>query len=193
MSITNDEREAREELILAIRQVVEAWDGGDLAAAVNNAREVADQFDEKPATYETDDVLSVTCRICGFSTTDKGVMDLWNGYGSCLGPNGHGEQHSVWVMKNGEVAIIAHDSNQEEEVHVRVNADFPDAITVDSPFHDPQIKVGITKSAGKDNAVVVFVDTQFEPNGSDGGPGLRVLINDDPTYEGVAFDPREDD
>lgn len=48
------------------------------------------------------------------------------------------------------------------------------------------VEVTITTSDGPDGAVVVFIDTDFEPNGSDGGPGLRVNINDDPTYEGVA-------
>lgn len=55
------------------------------------------------------------------------------------------------------------------------------------------VKVTITESAGLDGAVVIFIDTDFEPSAIDGGPGLRVLINDDPTYEGVPWrgDPTE--
>ena len=40
------------------------------------------------------------------------------------------------------------------------------------------VTVGVTRSSGRDGAVVVFVDTTFEPDGSDGGPGLRVRVND---------------
>lgn len=56
------------------------------------------------------------------------------------------------------------------------------------------VKVTITTSAGNDGAVVVFIDTTFEPDGSDVGPGLRVLLNDDPVFEGVEYrpDPTED-
>lgn len=56
------------------------------------------------------------------------------------------------------------------------------------------VTVLITESAGIDNAIVVFIDTTFEPNASDGGRGLRVLINDGDTYVGVPYrqDPTED-
>ena len=46
---------------------------------------------------------------------------------------------------------------------------------------DPKayIVITVTRSAGKDGAVVVFIDTNgLEPSGSDGGPGLRVRVND---------------
>lgn len=48
------------------------------------------------------------------------------------------------------------------------------------------VKVTIAPSAGLDNAMVVFIDTDFEPDGSD-GRGLRVMVNDDDTYIGVPF------
>lgn len=47
------------------------------------------------------------------------------------------------------------------------------------------VHVIVTRSAGTDNAYVVFVDTEFEPDASDGGPGLRVRINDELTYSGT--------
>jgi hypothetical protein len=50
------------------------------------------------------------------------------------------------------------------------------------------VEVTVTRSAGDDRAVVVFIDTDFEPDGSDNGPGLRVLINDDEAYVGKAYD-----
>jgi hypothetical protein len=50
------------------------------------------------------------------------------------------------------------------------------------------VKVTVTRSAGDDRAVTVFIDTGFEPDGSDGGPGLRVLINDNEAYVGKAYD-----
>lgn len=54
------------------------------------------------------------------------------------------------------------------------------------------VEVTIQESAGSDGAVVVIIDTDFEPDASDGGPGLRVLINDDPTYAGVDYAHRKD-
>lgn len=51
------------------------------------------------------------------------------------------------------------------------------------------VTVTVTDSAGADGATVLMVDTTFEPSGSDGGPGLRVLINDDPAYVGKAYVP----
>lgn len=48
------------------------------------------------------------------------------------------------------------------------------------------VRIVVSRSAAADGAVLVFIDTTFEPNGSDGGPGLRVLINDDEAYVGIA-------
>lgn len=56
-------------------------------------------------------------------------------------------------------------------------------------FDDKGIEITLTRSAGKDGAFVVFVDTNFEPDGSDGGPGLRVLLNDGDIYNDVAYEP----
>jgi hypothetical protein len=50
------------------------------------------------------------------------------------------------------------------------------------------INITVTRSGGVDGAVLIFIDTDFEPGASDGGPGLRVLINDFDTYAGVAYD-----
>ena len=46
----------------------------------------------------------------------------------------------------------------------------------------------VTRSAGDDRAVTILIDTDFEPDGSDGGPGLRILLNDDEAYAGKAYD-----
>jgi hypothetical protein len=35
--------------------------------------------------------------------------------------------------------------------------------------------------------VLIFIDTPGEPDGSDGGPALRVLVNDGEVYEGVTY------
>lgn len=43
---------------------------------------------------------------------------------------------------------------------------------------EQEITVIVTRSSGTDGAVLVMIDTNFEPNASDGGPGLRVLVND---------------
>jgi hypothetical protein len=50
------------------------------------------------------------------------------------------------------------------------------------------LQITVTRSAGDDRAVTVFIDTKFEPDGSDGGPGLRVLVNDDEAYVGKAYE-----
>ena len=50
------------------------------------------------------------------------------------------------------------------------------------------VEVTVTTSAGRDDALVVFIDTpHWEPDGSDGKGGLRVLINDDDTYVGQPY------
>ncbi len=59
-----------------------------------------------------------------------------------------------------------------------------DSIVVGTSFGTT---VSVTKSAGVDGAVVVFIDTDYEPDGSDGGTGMRVILNDSDIYEGVPF------
>ena len=51
------------------------------------------------------------------------------------------------------------------------------------------VEVILGPSSGVDGGVIVMIDTDFEPDGSDGGPGLLVSINDDDTYVGVAYEP----
>ena len=52
------------------------------------------------------------------------------------------------------------------------------------------ILLTVTRSSGADGAVVIFIDTPtFEPTGD---PGLRILLNDTPVYEGRAHDPSGD-
>lgn len=60
------------------------------------------------------------------------------------------------------------------------------------PGNEQSIKVIVTRSTGADKGVVVFVDSTFEPDGSDGGPGLRILVNDRDAYTGVAYREVED-
>lgn len=49
------------------------------------------------------------------------------------------------------------------------------------------VEVEISRSRAGDGAMVVSVNTDFEPDGSDAGPGLRVWVNDDDVYEGVPW------
>jgi hypothetical protein len=44
----------------------------------------------------------------------------------------------------------------------------------------------VAPSDGDDSAVVVLIDTPFEPDGSD-GQGLRVLLNNSSIYTGVSY------
>lgn len=53
--------------------------------------------------------------------------------------------------------------------------------------------VTITTSAGADGATVVFIDTAKEPDGSDGGPGLRVMVNDGDVFVGKPYVSDQDD
>lgn len=55
------------------------------------------------------------------------------------------------------------------------------------------VDVLIHTSGGSDDAVVVQIDTQFEPDGSDDGPGLRILLNDSDAWVGVPYGPIEED
>jgi hypothetical protein len=48
------------------------------------------------------------------------------------------------------------------------------------------ITIIVAPSDGDDSAVVVLIDTPFEPDGND-GPGLRVFLNDSPIYTGVSY------
>jgi len=51
------------------------------------------------------------------------------------------------------------------------------------------VEITVTRSAGDDQAIVVFIDTDFEPFAA--GPdelGLRVLLNDNEVYVGKAYD-----
>lgn len=48
-----------------------------------------------------------------------------------------------------------------------------------------ELLITVTRSAGDDRAVTVFIDTQFNPTGD---PGLRILVNDDEAYVGKAYD-----
>ncbi len=54
------------------------------------------------------------------------------------------------------------------------------------------VEVTITRSAGADNAPVVFVDSDPERI-ADGerGPRMRILLNDEPVYEGEPYLPAE--
>jgi hypothetical protein len=58
---------------------------------------------------------------------------------------------------------------------------------------DPDVVVTVTRSAGLDGAVLVMIDTTFDPAGADHGPGLRVLVNDHPAWAGVAYQPVAED
>lgn len=45
-------------------------------------------------------VVKAECLICGFVTTDPSSIELWDGYGECVGPN-HPDgavQHSLWTV-----------------------------------------------------------------------------------------------
>ena len=54
------------------------------------------------------------------------------------------------------------------------------------------LTITVTRSAGKDGAVIVFIDTNGEPDGSDDGPALRVLLNDHDVFSGVEYDDDAD-
>jgi hypothetical protein len=49
------------------------------------------------------------------------------------------------------------------------------------------VTITLTTSAGSDGAVVVFIDTEGQPDGSDGWRGLRVMVNDGDVFVGVPY------
>lgn len=78
------------------------------------------------------------------------------------------------------------DTSHIEVAHTveNVDVDQPPAYDPDAP----SLTVTVTRSAGDDRAVLMLVDTNFEPDGSDKGPGLRILVNDDEAFVGKAYD-----
>jgi hypothetical protein len=51
----------------------------------------------------------------------------------------------------------------------------------------PGVRVWVGPSDGSDGAIVVIIDTDFEPDAMDLSSGLRVLLNDEPVYAGVPY------
>ena len=86
-----------------------------------------------------------------------------------------------------------------EELHDALNAAAPAGYAFGASEGDgsdfgfwtdePEITVTITRSAGADGAILVMIDTNFAPNASDGGPGLRVLVNDSDALNASGRDP----
>lgn len=55
------------------------------------------------------------------------------------------------------------------------------------------VEVTITRSAGEDGAIVVFIDGPSEADWMpDGSPRMRVLLNDEPIYSAVPYEPSPD-
>lgn len=52
--------------------------------------------------------------------------------------------------------------------------------------------IAIGQSGGDDKATVIYIDTQYEPDGSDGGTGLRIFLNDNDTFIGVPYQDKEE-
>lgn len=55
-----------------------------------------------------------------------------------------------------------------------------------------EIEIIVTRSAADDGAVLVIIQTTFEPHPfhtdpGGAGPGLRVVLNDGPIFEGVQY------
>ena len=54
---------------------------------------------------------------------------------------------------------------------------------------DFEVEISVTRSAGEDRAVLVLIDTSFEPFApGDDDLGLRVLLNDNEIYVGKPYD-----
>jgi hypothetical protein len=51
---------------------------------------------------------------------------------------------------------------------------------------DDKCSITVTRSAGKDSAVVIFIDGDFT------GQGLRILVNDNDAWKDTAFEPNDD-
>lgn len=53
--------------------------------------------------------------------------------------------------------------------------------------------ISVDVSPGIDGAIVVYIDTYYEPDGSDGTSGMRIYLNEDCLYESTPFlGPDED-
>lgn len=46
--------------------------------------------------------VAAECKICGFTTTDETQLEMWNGYGDCIGPEHFADiEHMVWTRSDG--------------------------------------------------------------------------------------------
>lgn len=54
------------------------------------------------------------------------------------------------------------------------------------------VRVTITRSAGPDGAILVMIDTDDEPDGSDGSTGMRVTLNEATIFDGKPYEPLGD-
>ncbi len=69
------------------------------------------------------------------------------------------------------------------------NAGWSDMLDeIENRLPPPEVTITVTRSAGDDRAVLIMIDTTFEPSGLGDSPGLRVLLNDDEAYVGKALD-----
>lgn len=79
------------------------------------------------------------------------------------------------------------EGHHDAEHHWAVEQTPPDPATAEALG----VRVHVTTSAGSDGAVLVLIDTDFEPDGSDGS-GLRVRVNDEVVYAGVDYEPADE-
>lgn len=82
-----------------------------------------------------------------------------------------------------ELFYAAHEADA-----LRAEAKRAERAETEATLNAQGVTILVAPSAGSDGAIVVDVTTDFEPDASDGGPGLRVLLNDDTAYAGVPLD-----
>lgn len=101
----------------------------------------------------------------------------------------HGGPPELTVVQSGEEPEA-----EAERIHPSIPASVPTPPATARLILDGEgIDIVVTRSAGADGAVLVMISTAFEPDASDGGPGLRVLLNDEPIFAGKDYEPSDDD
>lgn len=91
------------------------------------------------------------------------------------------------------IVVEPHPNPNGRQYHERLPASVPPEGSMRFEDLDTglMVTIAVGHSDGVDGAFVVQIDTNLEPDASDGGPGLRVLLNDGDLWVGVPYQPDE--
>jgi hypothetical protein len=111
---------------------------------------------------------------------------LWH-----IANNGNGKR--IWFLVKGQSIPLEERflNNAKGNLIRYATAEQAQAVADDlnAEIRHSAIEVTVTRSDGADGAVLVIIDGMFNENGQ---PPLRVLVNDDPVFAQVPYEPTSD-